>query len=74
MEDTTMDIDAEIPTDHQQLKDLIRKETSAMDKKMIDNAIEAKLKAMKVPVLKNAGRGQQRPGASTKRNGKATAK
>jgi hypothetical protein len=52
MEDTTMDSDAEIPVDHQQLKDLIRKETSAMDKKMIDTAVEAKLKAMKVPVLK----------------------
>jgi hypothetical protein len=69
-----MDIDAEIPADRQQLKDLIRHEARDMAKKMIDSAVEEKLKAMKMPVSKNAGRGQQRPGASTKRNGKAKAK
>jgi hypothetical protein len=73
-EDATMDIDAEIPADRQQLKDLIRHEARAMAKKMIDSAVEEKLKSMQMPVSKNAGRGQQRPGASTKRNAKAKAK
>jgi hypothetical protein len=73
-EDATMDIDAEIPADRQQLKDLISHEARAMAKKMIDSAVEEKLKAMQMPVSKNAGRGQQRPGASTKRNAKAKAK
>jgi hypothetical protein len=73
-EDATMDIDAEIPADRQQLKDLIRHEARAMAKKMIDSAVEEKLKAMQMTVSKNAGRGQQRPGASTKRNAKAKAK
>jgi hypothetical protein len=49
-EDATMDIDAEIPADLQQLKDLIRHEARAMTKKMIDSAVEEKLKAMKMPV------------------------
>jgi hypothetical protein len=53
-EDATMDIDAEIPADHQQLKDLICHEARAMAKKMIDSAVEEKLKAMKRPVSKNA--------------------
>jgi hypothetical protein len=73
-EDATMDIDAEIPADRQQLKDLIRHEARAMAKTMIDSAVEEKLKSMRMPVSKNAGRGQQRPGASTKRNGKTKAK
>jgi hypothetical protein len=73
-EDATMDIDAEIPADRQQLKDLILHEARAMAKKMIDSAVGEKLKAMKMPVSKNAGRGQQRPGASTKINVKAKAK
>jgi hypothetical protein len=67
----TNDIDAEIPADLQQLKDLIHQEASAVAEKMIDTAIEEKLKAMKIPVSKNAGRVQQGPGASTKRNLKA---
>jgi hypothetical protein len=58
----------EIPADRQQLKDLIRHEARAMAKKIIDSALEEKLKAMKMTVSKNAGRGQQRPGASTKIN------
>jgi hypothetical protein len=69
-----MDIDAEIPADRQHLKELIRHEARAMVKTMIDSAIEEKLKAMQIPVSKNAGRGQQRPGASTKRNAKTKAK
>jgi hypothetical protein len=69
-----MDIDAEIPADRQQLKDLIRHEARAMAKKMIDSAVKEKLKSMQMPVSKNAWRGQQRPGASTKRNAKAKAK
>jgi hypothetical protein len=73
-EDATMDIDAEIPADRQQLKDLIRHEARAMAKKMSDSAVEEKLKAIQMPVSKNAGRGQQRPGASTKINAKAKAK
>jgi hypothetical protein len=73
-EDATMDIDAEIPADRQQLKDLIRHEARAMAKRMIDSAIEETLKAMKMPVSKNTGRGQQRFGASKKRNAKAKAK
>jgi hypothetical protein len=47
-----MDIDAEIPADRQQLKDLIRHEARAMAKKMIDSAVEEKLKAMQMPVSK----------------------
>jgi hypothetical protein len=39
-EDATMDIDAEIPADRQQLKDLISHEARAMAKKMIDSAVE----------------------------------
>jgi hypothetical protein len=74
IEDATMDIDAEIPTDRQQLKNLIHHEARAMAKKTIDSAVEEKLKAMKMPVSKNAGRGQQRPGASTKRNAKGKSK
>jgi hypothetical protein len=73
-EDTTMDIDAEIPVDRQKLKDLIRHKARAMVKKMIDSAVEEKLKSMQMPVSKNARRGQQRPGASTKINAKAKAK
>jgi hypothetical protein len=73
-EDVTMDIDAEIPADRQQLKDLIHHKARAMVNKIIDSAVEEKLKAMKMPVSKNAGRGQQRPGALTKRNVKAKAK
>jgi hypothetical protein len=69
-----MDIDAEIPAYLQQLKYLIRHKARAMAKKMIDSAVEEKLKAMQIPVSKNAGRCQQRPGASTKRNAKAKAK
>jgi hypothetical protein len=52
MEDATMDIDAEIPTDLQQLKDLIFQEASYMAKKMIDITVEAKLNSTKAPVLK----------------------
>jgi hypothetical protein len=48
--DATMDIDAEIPADRQQFKDLIRHEARAMAKKMIDSAVEEKLKAMQIPV------------------------
>jgi hypothetical protein len=73
-EEATIDIDAEIPADRQQRKDLIRHEARAMAKKTIDSAVEKKLKAMKMPASKNAGSGQQRPGASTKRNTKAKAK
>jgi hypothetical protein len=50
MEDATMDIDAEIPVDRQQLKDLIFQEASYMANKMIDVAVEAKLKSTKAPV------------------------
>jgi hypothetical protein len=45
-----------------------------MAKKMIDSAVKEKLKSMQMPVSKNAGRGQQRPGALTKRNAKENAK
>jgi beta-lactamase regulating signal transducer with metallopeptidase domain len=54
-EDATMDIDAEIPADRQQLKDLIRHEARAMAKKMIDSAVEEKLKSMQMPVSKTRG-------------------
>jgi hypothetical protein len=49
-ENATTDIDAEIPADRQQLKDLIRHQARAMAKKMIDSAVEEKLKAMQMPV------------------------
>jgi hypothetical protein len=50
IEDATMDIDAEIPADRQQLKDLIHHEARAMAKKMIDSVVEEKLKSMQMPV------------------------
>jgi hypothetical protein len=56
-EDATMDIDAEIPADRQQLKDLIRHEARAMAKKMIESAVEEKLKSMQMPVSKKRGEG-----------------
>jgi hypothetical protein len=52
-----MDIDAEIPADRQQLKGLIRHEARAMAKKMIDSAVEEKLKSMQMPVSKKRGEG-----------------
>jgi sulfopyruvate decarboxylase TPP-binding subunit len=56
-EDATMDIDAEIPMDRRQLKDLIRQEDHAMAKKKTDEVAEAELKSLKAPATKKSGEG-----------------
>jgi hypothetical protein len=43
-EDAIMDIDAEIPADRQQRKDLIRHTARVMAKEMIDSAVEKNLR------------------------------
>jgi hypothetical protein len=73
-EDANMDIDAEIPMDRRQLKDLIRQEDQAMAKKKIDEVAEAELKSLKAPATKKVERGQSKSGTSTKRNGRMKAK
>jgi hypothetical protein len=60
-EDATMDIDAEIPMDRRQLKDLIRQEDQAMAKKKIDEVAEDKLNSLKAPATKKWRGASQSP-------------
>lgn len=57
-----MEIDNELPVDREQLRDLIRRETETMTKKMVHLEINAKLDS-----AKNTRRGQPATGASEKK-------
>ena len=59
-EEATMDVDAELPADRQQLQDLIKQQAEAMAKKMIKNEVANQLKA----ATKNEKRDPSTKGAS----------
>jgi len=64
-EEATMEIDAELPADRDQLKDLIRREAESMAKKLIQKEVAAALNT--TTQAKNSTRGQSAQGASNKK-------
>ena len=64
-EDATMTADAELPADHQQLKDLIRAQAKDLAKKMIHKKVASQVQA----ALKNSGRGHHDGASNKKKSG-----